>query len=518
MSILPVCILGLYWRLAADSDQSARGVPCDKLNPSCLRRVSTKWKADVEDITPPTTPATSRNNSLTGAREQLTVASVLSIEQLSFTSPIVRSNERHALHFYINFTAPQISGPFGSVFWQQMILQAAYKDRPILHALIGLGSLHEGIVQSTSQADLERNPRYTFALRHVNNAIKSMRVDPNNREAKSPSLRLVLTLCVLLTTFEAFQGRSTDVLKHTMQGIKLFDSSRYTLEEPSGGRSEAQPSPVTISSLQSVFAYYASFYSTITGQLAPVLMNARVYLPPRFSSLSEAQVLFFDAKNAITMSIWLAVRHPSLEMRTHSERELKLYACWIEQWRESFEAFLAREHTRFDVHDTKQALILRANYLYTYITCNVDIHGMMPTNALERYAVLQPRIQEMLEICEEIARMEERPQMPTQVTAKNSYFSYGMWITESLYVASVYSPDPDTRQRAGAIFMTNARPEALIHCGPYLRGDLLDLARDKAEEPLLYEDETPSDSSAPATSNTVTPTNDPSPNSSEGHT
>jgi len=398
-----------------------------------------------------------------------------------------------------------------------MILQAAYKDRPILHALIGLGSLHEGIVQSTSQADLERNPRYHFALRHVNNAIKSMRGDSNSREAKSPSLRLVLTLCILLTTFEAFQGRSTDVLKHTLQGIKLFDSTRYTLEEPAGSRSEAQPSPVSISSLQSAFAYYASFYSTITGQLAPVLMNARVDLPPRFSSLSEAQVYFFDAKNAITMSIWLAVRHPSAEMRQHYERELQLYSCWIEQWRKSFEAFLAIEHTRFDAADTKQALILRANYLYTFITTNLDCNGMMPSNALERYAVFQPRILEMLEICEEVARSEERPQMPTQVTAKNSYFSYGIWITESLYVASVYSPDPETRQRAGAIFMTNARPEALIHCGPYLRGDLLDLARDKANEPLKYEDGTPGDSSTPTTSSNVTSTSGPSPNSSESY-
>jgi len=303
-----------------------------------------------------------------------------------------------------------------------------------------------------------------------------------------------------------------------MQGIKLFDSSRNTLEEAAASRSDSQLSPVSIGALQSVYSYYATFYSTITGQLAPILMNARVYLPPRFSSLSEAQILFFDAKNAITMALWLAVRHPSLEMRTQNEREVKLYACWIEEWRKAFEALLAREHTHFDAYDTKQALILRANYLYAYITCNVDCRGMMPSNALERYARLQPKIQEMLEICEEIARMEERPQMPTQVTAKNSYFSYGMWITESLYVASTYSPNEETRRRAGSIFMTNARPEALFHCGPYLRGDLLDLARDKAEEPLLYEDESPSDSSAPATSSNVTPSHDPSPAGHEGDT
>ncbi|GAB7344486.1 hypothetical protein MBLNU457_2323t1 [Dothideomycetes sp. NU457] len=471
----------------------------------------------MEDNTPSTTPVSSRSNSVTGVREQLAVAPNLTFEQLSFTSPTVRHNERHALHFFIHFTAPQIAGPFGSVFWQQMVLQAAYRDRPILHALIGLGSLHEGIVQSTSQADLERNPRYTFALRHVNNAIKSMRVDPNDKESKQPSMRLILTLCILLTTFEAFQGRSTDVLKHTMQGIKLFDSSKNSLEA-AGSRSDSQLSPVSIGALQSVFSYYATFCSTITGQLAPMLMNARVYLPPRFSSLSEAQNLFFDAKNAITMSLWLAVRHPSLETRTQSERELKFYACWIEEWRKAFEAFLAREHTHFNADDTKQALILRANYLYAYITSHVDCHGMMPSNASERYAVLQPKIHEMLEICEEIARMEEAPQMPTQVTAKNSYFSYGMWITESLYVASVYSPNEETRQRAGAIFMTNARPEALIHCGPYLRGDLLDRARDKAEEPLLYEEESPSDSSAPATSSNVSSSYGPSPVGQEGNT
>ena len=471
-----------------DIHSRAKAVPCDKANPTCLRRVSTKWKADIDEGAPPT-PVTPKSTNFGGYHDLRSAASSLTIDQLSFTSPTVRWNERHSFHFFVNFTAPQVAGPFGSIFWQQMVIQAAYKEPAILHALIGLGSLHQGIVQSSSQTDLERHPKYQFALRHINHALKNTRTE-NEKDHRPPSLRMILTLCIILTTFEALQGRFDDVLKHTIQGLRLFGTSKAALEGQTGNKAvDDRPFPVTPTALTSVFAYYSSFTTAMTGMLVPVLMNAQRPLPSRFCSIAEAQLIFDDAKNAITMLFILVSRHPRAEERLAFAKELRGYRAWLERWKDALDAFTEREQTRFTTDDIRAVLILRANYLYCLIASSLDYRSINPASAAERFGKMENLLKEMVDICETVVKMESKPALPTVISTKNAYFSYGLWLTESLFIASTFSTDPQTKQRAGMILMQYPRPEALTYCGPYLAVDMLQQAREVAVRPDEFETE-----------------------------
>jgi len=407
----------------------------------------------------------------------------VSIDQLSFSSPTVRWNERHSFHFFVNFTAPQIAGPFGSNFWQQMVVQAAYYEPAILHALIALGSLHEGTIQSTSQNALERNPRYHFALRHVNNALRCMRT-VGGKQAKQPHMRMLLTLCIMITTFEALQGRSADVLTHTIQGLKLFDQSGRPPDSstPADTVDADKPFPVSYAALASVFAYYSSFTTIMTTHVFTLLVDARVPLPKRFCSLGESQRLLVDVRNTITMLFVLIYRHPSLDTRIACTDELQSYGTWLQQWRKALDAFIAEEQPHFTVQDTRQALILRANHLYCLCVCSLEQCHQSPLSEPERFGKIEHLLRDMVDVCEDITKIEGPPSNSTVISCKNSYFSYGLWVTESLFLASYYSVSPETRQRAAAILTRHTRPEALVHCGPYLNSDLLQRARAGALE------------------------------------
>lgn len=186
-----------------------------------------------------------------------------------------------------------------------------------------------------------------------------------------------------------------------------------------------------------------------------------------------------------------------MEERLAFGRQLQGYRNWLAKWKLAFDAFAAREQTRFTTDEVRAVLILRANYLYCLGASIVDYRFLSPASAAQRFGKIEPLLKEMVDICEDVVKMESKPTLPTVISTKNAYFSYGLWLTEALFIASTYSADPDTKQRAGMILMRHTRPEALTYCGPYLTVDNLQQAREVAARPDEYETDH-SSSSAPS--------------------
>ena len=378
----------------------------------------------------------------------------LSIAQLSFNHPTPRWQERHSLHFYINYTAPQLSGFYHSIFWEKLIIQAAYHHESVLHGLVGLGSLHEGVVQAQSRAQLESSPQYLTALKHLNKAISALRHETKQVQSDQ---RVVLALCVLLTTFEAFQGRTSEAMTHASQGAKLIKARNG---DPENIR-ETTPFPVGQNALAPILAhfnYHAAIYASAD---AEVIVDGRVELPAEFHSIDEAQNYLKMAKNAVTtlsVRIW---RVPSDEERLEAVKMLSSYKPWLDQWKEVLDRFVDRERDDFTNLDVKRVLIITACHLFCVCAAISDHTAQTPLP----YAASSHLFPQMIELCEACARIPAPP-LPSVTNSAYRYLSYGLWIHEPLFIMKTFAVDPEIRRRAEAVLVMSEHPDSIDHAGP----------------------------------------------------
>lgn len=110
--------------------------------------------------------------------------------------------ERRSLHFFRSRTVPQLSGCFGSEFWDRLILQAASYEPAFRHAVIAVGFAHElfecngGRVRGAGE---ESSEDY-FAIKQYNIAIMHL-LTPFSRGHRQ-AVDIFLASCVLFTCFE----------------------------------------------------------------------------------------------------------------------------------------------------------------------------------------------------------------------------------------------------------------------------------------------------------------------------
>lgn len=139
--------------------------------------------------------------------------------------PLLESSapeEKRALYFFQNVTAPCISGDLDSVFWRVIVLQISQTEPAVRHAVLAVSSLHEGLATGTI-TPLEdgtiAHATQSFALQQYNKAITRL-LEQMNNPFTSP-LASLLT-CVLFVCIEYMQGKDRESLIHLEQGRQLL--------------------------------------------------------------------------------------------------------------------------------------------------------------------------------------------------------------------------------------------------------------------------------------------------------
>ena len=109
--------------------------------------------------------------------------------------------ERRCLDFFLNRTAIQLSGFWGSGFWDCLIIRATHHEPAIRHAVLALGSLHERFEAGDRSVV---NPVWDkmeggFALKQYNQAIQQL-IKPASEGQRS--IDVCLIACMLFACFE----------------------------------------------------------------------------------------------------------------------------------------------------------------------------------------------------------------------------------------------------------------------------------------------------------------------------
>ena len=109
--------------------------------------------------------------------------------------------ERRCLDYFLNRTAVQLSGFWGSGFWDCLIIRATHHEPAIRHAVLALGSLHE---RSEARHRSVLNPVWdkmegSFALTQYNQAIQQL-IKPASDGQQAVDVCLIA--CMLFACFE----------------------------------------------------------------------------------------------------------------------------------------------------------------------------------------------------------------------------------------------------------------------------------------------------------------------------
>ncbi|KAL4860825.1 hypothetical protein BDV12DRAFT_181064 [Aspergillus spectabilis] len=185
-----------------------RRVKCDEQRPSCAKCVSSGRACDGYGIWGQPAVVPSRSKGL----------SVLYPPQ---AVPGLDQDERGHLHRFRHLVAGRLAEPFGSYFWNSLVLQMSLSEPAVLHASIALTSAYELFLPSHGISP----PGHTasnvpFLLRQYNQAIKAL---TSNIKSENPiSLRTAAVSSLLFICLEILRGDLNAMQAHFNSGVKLL--------------------------------------------------------------------------------------------------------------------------------------------------------------------------------------------------------------------------------------------------------------------------------------------------------
>ncbi|KAJ5757919.1 uncharacterized protein N7511_006613 [Penicillium nucicola] len=176
---------------------TCKHVKCDEQKPACLRCTSTKRICEGYPAVP---QSLSTENALSDA-------------------------ERRSFAFFRSRTVHRVFGQRDAGDWVSVLLYLGHNEVSVKHAITALASLHESLEPNNTSTWIQKSPKHArataevLALKHYNDAIKSLRVESLNMSSR-PDLTMIL--CILFICFEQFRSGDAACIVHLTAGLKLL--------------------------------------------------------------------------------------------------------------------------------------------------------------------------------------------------------------------------------------------------------------------------------------------------------
>jgi len=124
--------------------------------------------------------------------------------------------EKRALRFFLQRTAPELEGSFPSQLWYEFFQLATDGRNPIRPAVVAVASMHEQYVTRGS-ADL---PLLDYSMDQYNKAIRE--VTQLNATKQEHAFDLAIAACVLFSCLEGLRGHYRSLISHILSGMNIM--------------------------------------------------------------------------------------------------------------------------------------------------------------------------------------------------------------------------------------------------------------------------------------------------------
>ncbi|KAL4793034.1 hypothetical protein BDV19DRAFT_380354 [Aspergillus venezuelensis] len=461
-----------------------RKVKCDENKPHCHRCTSTGRKCDGYSSPTNTRPSSTRALNLNLSLIHRPLPSLT-----LFTTPST-ALERRSFQFFYERTVPSLSGYTGSDFWNRLVLQVSQREKPVWHALIALGSLHENFEGDRVVPGLwlRRRGWDCFALKEYLCAIRALLGGEEGGKgygggwSKSVPVDVCLISCILFACFEVLSSHYDSAIGHIRGGIKIMNEAYYDPRSGTFCHPYLKPSTVTgleMGTLHKMLITLQDQALTLTRddvdmQLAhSTSLTDHPYLdiPSKFNSIAEARDIFeyysYKAARDLRNKVGTDDR---VETRPEFTAVLQSYDPLIQQFSSSLhqyeqtrsESLTAREQIglkMLKIHHNMQLIRLeygklgvsnqvswdKFNWLFEEIV-NLATYVVDSTHGIDCLSLSQTQLEELA----------------SQGRFKPS-FTLDMGIVGPVYNTATLCRDPYIRRRAVRVLRSASRQEGCFN-------------------------------------------------------
>ncbi|KAI0428932.1 hypothetical protein F5Y09DRAFT_357297 [Xylaria sp. FL1042] len=419
-----------------------RRVKCDEGVPACLRCTSTGRNCDgYAYTTTPTAP----------------------VPILKWPSLEIQGcpRSKRSFSFFVQRTCSQLAGFFGSDFWERLILQAAYHEPAVRHAIVAIGSRHELAKQQTEKIDAVE----VFALGQYNLAIKNLLNPTASKDQRSTDIYLILS--ILFACFENIQGNHALAITHIQSGVKLlretvYDKDTGALHHQLFGATNRTNSYASLEAYAKIFAFQDSQASMIIGDYQRLFLETsplyadQVYgdSPLSFSSINEAKSIFEQGACLFSGTLDAKLAEDSVQLpHAPMERQRSHLANLMSKFYLAVQELVQSKRSYFTPKEELAAAVLQLNVLVTWVSFEIELR--CPNASWDEF---MPQLEEMIILGEKIVSFISSSDDSGEET--NSFCPESGYVIPMYAVAS-NSRDLGIRRRAIAVLRSVSRQEGL---------------------------------------------------------
>ncbi|GLA37179.1 hypothetical protein AnigIFM63309_003748 [Aspergillus niger] len=461
---------------------TCKHVKCDEARPSCLRCTSTGRKCDGY-------ATTNTNSTLT--------ATVLPRPSQALTGFRYATGERdiRSFQFFYEKTVFSLAGYCGSELWSRSVLQVSQKEKPIWHALVALGALHENFENSQQIPGpwFSRKRHDTFALQQYLAAIRALlrpSEDPGSPSSTyltsshggTLSVDVCLISCVLFVCYEIMSGHYVAALSHIRSGMKILGEVAY--DASTGTYHHPLLRPSTVPNLEideirkllirlqiQVYALTRSIEDSpacSTAQLRGVSSDF-TDIPATFTSLSQARNIYEHYSSMFRHDYHTLIdaqpptaptTNPSLQPLIHH------YATILIKWSTALDHF---EQTRGSTLTTKEQIglkILQIHRLEHTMMLEQYKSGSSDSTVWDRFNSIFKQIISLSKSVVQLSGPSSPPPTPSHAMMPTANlpptFSLDLGIIAPLYTTAALCRDPLTRREAVDLLRSCSRQEGVF--------------------------------------------------------
>ncbi|MCJ1428514.1 hypothetical protein MMC29_006424 [Sticta canariensis] len=420
-------------RLIRPALSRIRRVKCDEQKPSCLKCQSTGRTCDGYSSDP-----VSRLRASTSSK--LKSSSTSNLPRTLLPMLPGDKEERRYLEYFRGNALPSFVGYYDPAFWGRFLLQVGHAEPAVRHAIVALASLHEtynGRTRYRPGSDQYCLKQYNKSLAGLNRYIST---------AKGMSIDIVLTCCVLFTSFESLRGDLDSAGQHLQSGLKILSKS---IKDP-------QRSKVVHHNLLPLLV-------RLSVHARPIIdvdltlddpTTIATCLPKTFSSLSEARnTFYFIVSLVLNFCRAKALGLQNREVQSGKPAEPLLeqhlyYASLLEQWQVGFDDLHSRLSISMDGKDKNAAIFLKLYHTIVaamldltliYLECNFDL--------------LLPQFQKIVSSAKSLIEATDA----TEAFFKGKFLCTDIGITAPLFYVATKCRDPFLRREAAHLILSPRR-------------------------------------------------------------
>ena len=282
------------------------GRVCEGYAPLAPRKKPRKPKSKLDGSS--TLDSSSQSSDGSGSLAPYTAAPQPSTSyELKLALPRNNRDEVRSFRFFVEVTAPSLSGVFDSDFWNGDLPRACHLDTAIWHAVVCLGAVFESY-SSSAQSQGAVVPQggglntTLFALRQSNLAIRHF-LDNTSRDGEKWR---ALAASILFTSISSIQGSHDQARIHLTAGRKILDEldkdaslqTRAGQSRPKDSRANQQAPSLPSSSVSSASSATPIPLSTLRTIVTILDLHSRAL------SDGPRSYDFFFATNSEHYNVW----------------------------------------------------------------------------------------------------------------------------------------------------------------------------------------------------------------------